>query len=229
MEDSTFGNYENISSWQCREDKVLTAWQSLKMMPNESIDKYIEKFWDAHLKATVYQNISWWASKSNSFWLACPTKWMSMCICNSPSLFIHHALVASQINFNDDIKPSQSKATGEQKGKGVQTQNASKAQTVKKTKNQERGYKDKARLTLEQMEQYRKENKCYKCGETGHVSCVCPTKKSQNGTPKASTVEVLKEEGSSKGACLTYGERYVSMMLSSFLIQGLHITSFLKS
>ena len=93
---------------------------------------------------------------------------------------------------------------GEQKGKGGQKPNASKAQSMKKTKNQKRGYKGKARLTSKQMEQYRKENKCYKCGETGHVSCVCPTKKPQNGTPKASTVEVLEEEGSSKGALLSY-------------------------
>ena len=54
------------------------------------------------------------------------------------------------------------------------------------------------------MEHNRKENKCYKCNETGHVSCVCPTKKLQNGTPKASIVEVLKEEGSSKGALLSH-------------------------
>ena len=36
------------------------------------------------------------------------------------------------------------------------------------------------------------------------MSCVCPTKKPQNGTLKASTVEVFKEEGSSKGALLSY-------------------------
>ena len=54
------------------------------------------------------------------------------------------------------------------------------------------------------MEQYRKDNKCYKCGETGDVSRVCPTKKPSNGTPKATTVQVFKEEGSSKGANLSY-------------------------
>ena len=117
---------------------------------------------------------------------------------------IHRALVALQINFNNDTKPSQEKTKREQKGKGGQTPNASKAQSMKKTKNQERGYKGKARLTTKQMEQYRKENKCYKCGEMGYVSRVCPTKKPQNGTPKASTIEVFKEEGSSKGALLSY-------------------------
>ena len=117
---------------------------------------------------------------------------------------IHHALVASQINFHDDPKPSQGKITNEQKGKGTSTSNASNAQSMKKKKTPDRGYKGKARLTPEQMDQYRRENKCYKCGETGHVSRVCPTKKPTNGTPKASMVEVFKEEGSSKGAKLSY-------------------------
>ena len=54
------------------------------------------------------------------------------------------------------------------------------------------------------MEQYHKENKCFKCNETGHVSHVCPTKKQQNETPKALAFEVLKEEGNSKGAKLSY-------------------------
>ena len=92
----------------------------------------------------------------------------------------------------------------EQKGKGAQAQNASKFPIVKKTKNQERGYKEKSRLSLEQVEKYHKENKCFKCGETRHVSCVCPTKKQQNGTHKALVVEDLKEEGNSKGAKLSY-------------------------
>ena len=91
---------------------------------------------------------------------------------------INHTIVASQVNFQGGKKPSQGKETGEQKGKGAQTQNASKVTIAKKTKNQEKGYKGKARLSLEQMEQYRKENKCFKCGEIGHVSRVCPTKSS---------------------------------------------------
>ena len=37
------------------EDDVLTAWQSLTLEPNETIQKYVDKFWDAHLKATCLQ------------------------------------------------------------------------------------------------------------------------------------------------------------------------------
>ncbi|MCO5556623.1 hypothetical protein L7F22_010174 [Adiantum nelumboides] len=38
-------------------DKVLTEWRSLKLTPYESIQKYVDKFWDLHLKATVYRKI----------------------------------------------------------------------------------------------------------------------------------------------------------------------------
>ena len=82
--------------------------------------------------------------------------------------------------------------------------NASKVPTAKKGKNQEKGYKGQSKLSLEKMEQYLKDNKCFKCGEQGHVSCVPPTKKQGNGTPKASAIEVLKEEKNSKEANLLY-------------------------
>ncbi|MCO5565071.1 hypothetical protein L7F22_018742 [Adiantum nelumboides] len=38
-------------------DKVLTKWRSLKLTPYESIDKYVNKFWDLHLKDTVHKKI----------------------------------------------------------------------------------------------------------------------------------------------------------------------------
>ena len=62
---------------------------------------------------------------------------------------IHHAIVALQINFQGEKKPSQGKDTREQKGKGAQAQNAFKVLPTKKKKTQEKGYKGKARLSLE--------------------------------------------------------------------------------
>ena len=118
-------------------DKVLTAWQTLKMMPHKNIDKYIKKFWDLYLKATIYQSISF-AEQKQHFCASLPDKMNEYVHLQRPksiNAVIHHALVASQINFNDDSKPSQGKKTGEKKGKGVQTPNASKTQSVKKTKN----------------------------------------------------------------------------------------------
>ena len=39
------------------EDNVLMAWRSLKLGSNDSIQRYVDKFWDSHLKATVYRRI----------------------------------------------------------------------------------------------------------------------------------------------------------------------------
>ena len=38
-------------------DKVLTAWWGLKLEKGESIQQYINKFWDLHIKAIVFKKI----------------------------------------------------------------------------------------------------------------------------------------------------------------------------
>ena len=38
-------------------DDVLMAWCGLKLEKGKSMQKYIDKFWDLHLKATVYKKI----------------------------------------------------------------------------------------------------------------------------------------------------------------------------
>ena len=35
-------------------DDVLIAWRGLK---GETIQKYVDKFWDLHLKASIFENI----------------------------------------------------------------------------------------------------------------------------------------------------------------------------
>ena len=40
------------------EEEVLTTWQSFKMNKNKPIQKYVEHFWDANLKAMVYTRIT---------------------------------------------------------------------------------------------------------------------------------------------------------------------------
>ncbi|MCO5590509.1 hypothetical protein L7F22_044479 [Adiantum nelumboides] len=47
-------------------DKVLTKWRSLKLSPYESIHKYVDKFWDLLLKATVYKKIDFEEQKQQS-------------------------------------------------------------------------------------------------------------------------------------------------------------------
>ena len=56
----------------------------------------------------------------------------------------------------------------------------------------------------EELERYRKDNKCFKCGEQGHVSRVCPKKGERNDPPRATMVEAQKEDGHCKGSKLSY-------------------------
>ena len=45
------------------EDDVLTSWHSLTLKENESLQSYIEKFWDICLKVIMYKNISFLENK----------------------------------------------------------------------------------------------------------------------------------------------------------------------
>ena len=40
------------------EDNALKSWHILKFKEGESLQSYIEKFWDTCLKAAVYKNTS---------------------------------------------------------------------------------------------------------------------------------------------------------------------------
>ena len=42
---------------------MLTTWHSLKFKEGESLQIYIEKFWDTCLKANVYKNINFLEKK----------------------------------------------------------------------------------------------------------------------------------------------------------------------
>ena len=68
------------------------------------------------------------------------------------------------------------------KGKGKEPPNASKNLDVKKDKPKEKGYKERSKISL--VVEYRKEGKCFKCGEHGHMSCECPKKTQENASPK---------------------------------------------
>ena len=47
------------------EDEVLTAWRGLKLKKGGPMKKNIEKFWDLHLKACVFEDIGF-QEKSNN-------------------------------------------------------------------------------------------------------------------------------------------------------------------
>ena len=44
-------------------DDILTAWRGLKLEAGEPIKKYIDKFWELHLKACVFEDIGFQEQK----------------------------------------------------------------------------------------------------------------------------------------------------------------------
>ncbi|MCO5564612.1 hypothetical protein L7F22_018277 [Adiantum nelumboides] len=190
-------------------DKVLTEWRSLKLSPYESIHKYVDKFWDLHLKATVYKKMDFEEQKQQ-FCAGLPedmNEYVNSQRPRSISAVIHHTTVAAKINFQQgakrNLKPMEAKERQEYKGKNY-PQNSSKG-NPNNNKAKEKGvFKGKNRLTLEELERYRKENKCFKCGEQGHSYRSCPQRNPRNEQPRASMVEAPKEEVHCKGSPLSY-------------------------
>ncbi|MCO5581724.1 hypothetical protein L7F22_035613 [Adiantum nelumboides] len=112
-------------------DKVLTKWRSLKLSPYESIHKYEDKFWDLHLKATVYKKIDFEEQKQQ-LCAGLPedmNEYVNSQRPRSISVVIHHTMVVARINFQQgakrNLKPMEAKEKQEYKGKNV-SQNSSK-------------------------------------------------------------------------------------------------------
>ncbi|MCO5594408.1 hypothetical protein L7F22_048438 [Adiantum nelumboides] len=190
-------------------DKVLTEWRSLKLTPFESIHKYVGKFWDLHLKATVYKKIDFEEQKQQ-FCAGLPedmNEYVNSQRPKSISAVIHHTMVAARINFQQsakrNLKPMETKEKHEHKGKN-QPQNSSKGNSSNNKAKEKGVYKEKNRFTLEELERYRKDNRCFKCEEQGHVYRACPQRNARNEQPRASIIEAPKEDVHCKGSPLSY-------------------------
>ncbi|MCO5571421.1 hypothetical protein L7F22_025161 [Adiantum nelumboides] len=190
-------------------DKVLTKWRSLKLSPHESIHKYVDKFWDLHLKTTIYKKIDFKEQKQQ-YCAGLPKDVNKYVNSKSPRTIlavIYHTMVAARINFQQgakrNLKPMEAKEKQEYKGKNF-SQNSSK-ENSNNNKAKEKGvFKGKNKLTPEELERYRKENKCFKCGEQGHSYRSCPQRNPRNEQPRASMVKAPKEDIHCKGSPLSY-------------------------
>ncbi|MCO5587033.1 hypothetical protein L7F22_040978 [Adiantum nelumboides] len=148
-------------------DKVLTEWRSLKLFPYESIHKYVDKFWDLHLKATIYKKIDF-EEKKQQFCAGLPedmNEYVNSQRTRFISVVIHHAMVAASINFQQrakrNLKPMEAKDKQEYKGKNL-SQNSFKGSSNNNKAKEKGVFKGKNKLTPEELECYRKENKCFK-------------------------------------------------------------------
>ncbi|RYA57126.1 hypothetical protein DD599_25620 [Enterobacter cloacae complex sp. CH23B] len=136
-------------------DKVLTKWRSLKLLSHESIHKYVDKFWDLHLKATVFQKINF-DEQRQQFCAGLPEEMAEYIKSQQPSSIsevIHHTMVASRINFQQgarrNIKPMENKDKSDTKGK-INAQNSSQGHFNNNNNNRskEKGvYKGKNKLS----------------------------------------------------------------------------------
>ncbi|MCO5569414.1 hypothetical protein L7F22_023126 [Adiantum nelumboides] len=190
-------------------DKVLTEWRSLKLSPYESIHKYVDKFWDLHLKATVYKKMDFEEQKQQ-FCVGLPEDMNEYVISQRPKSIltvIHHTMVAARINFQQgakrNLKPMEAKDKQEYKGKNL-PQSSSKGNSNNNKAKEKEVFKGKNKLTPKEHERYRKENKCFKCGEQGHSYHSCPQRNTRNEQPRASIVEAPKEDVHCKGSPLSY-------------------------
>ena len=83
-------------------NKVLIAWRSLKMTPQESIHKYVEQFFAHKLKANVYKSINFEEEKEQ-FLAGLPeemSEYVNSQRIRDISQVLHHTMVASTLNFN---------------------------------------------------------------------------------------------------------------------------------
>ena len=112
------------------------------------IQRYVDKFWDLHLKATVYKRIDFTEQKQQ-FCAGLSeedSEYVSSQRPKTISAVIHHTIVASKLHFQGGKKitqPTEGKHQGENKGKPNSKSNATKASNSNANANNKGKGKDK--------------------------------------------------------------------------------------
>ena len=142
-------------------DNVLMAWQGLKLEKGETIQKYTDKFWDLHLKATVFKKIDF-SKKKQQFCASLNEVMKAYVNAQTPKTIakvIHHAMVASKIfSFSKGVpKPGNHQKKTNEKDKAIRDAkflgNKESRPNGGKTRDHN-GYQGQNVLTLEKMEKY---------------------------------------------------------------------------
>ena len=87
-------------------DKVLTAWRGLKLEKGEPMKKYIDKFWDLHLKACVFEDVGFQEQKQH-YCAGLPEDMRTYINAQKPKTIaavIHHSLLAAKIFASSSTK-----------------------------------------------------------------------------------------------------------------------------
>ena len=156
-------------------DDVLTSWRGLTYEKGDNIQKYVDKFWDLHLKASVFKDIDF-DEQRQQFCAGLPEDVRSYVNDQKPesiAAVIHRSFVGMKIFMTGKSFPT-SQDKSEKASFKEQARKDPKGSTNGKKKDRE--YKGSNRLSPEELEKYIKDNRCFKCGETGHAYRNCPAK-----------------------------------------------------
>ena len=80
-------------------DDVLTSWRGLKLDKGETMQRYVDKFWDHHLKAVIFKSIDF-AEQKQQYCIGLPKDMKTYVNAQKPTTIsevIHHSLVAAKI------------------------------------------------------------------------------------------------------------------------------------
>ena len=114
---------------------------------------------------------------------------------------IHHTLVASKI-FSSTTKSK--KRIDSHKERSLRKEaNLLFTKIQGENKKDKGAYKGTNHLSPEEMERYRKENKCFTCGEKGHSYRACPKKTTKKDNPQATMVHT-EHMHNQEESCLCY-------------------------
>ena len=67
-------------------------------------------------------------------------------------------------------------------------------------------YKGKNKLSMEEMANYKKEGKCFRCSKTGHTYKMCPIRKAQKDSSKVSLISFESKYSNVHALCHIWGK-----------------------
>ena len=139
------------------QDDVIAEWHGLHMEKGEPIKKYIDRFWDLNLKACVFEDIGFKATKSQ-YCAGLPVDMRAYINAQNPktiSEVIHHSMLAHKIFSNKEEKRAAEKGTKMWEKTEKHDKNDGGKKAVEPKKKDKGPYKGPNRLTPEQLESYR--------------------------------------------------------------------------